>query len=147
MTQGYIGASIRRREDARFLTGHATYVDDIKLPHMRHAAILRSSHAHARILAINTAPALAMPGVEAVLTSADIGSPAQTIPVRLYPLPGLDQFLQCLLAHDKVRYVGEAVAVVVACDRYVAEDALDAIEVDYEPLPALVDVHEACGTK
>ncbi len=143
MAQGYIGASIRRREDARFLTGHATYVDDVKLPHMRHAAILRSPHAHARILTINSAQALALPGVEAVFTYADMASYAQTIPVRLYPLPGLEQFLQCPLAQDKVRYVGEPVAVVVACNRYVAEDALDAIDVDYEPLPALVDVHEA----
>lgn len=143
MTQGYIGASIRRREDARFLTGHATYVDDIKLPHMRHAAILRSPHAHARLTAIDAAAALAMPGVEAVFTFADIASRAQPIPLRLYPLPGLEQFLQYPLAHDKVRYVGEPVAVVVAGDRYVAEDALDAIEVDYEPLPALVDVHVA----
>ncbi len=143
MTQGYIGASIRRREDFRFLTGHATYVDDIKLPHMRHAAILRSPHAHARVIAIHTAQALAMPGVEAVLTYADMASHAHTIPVRLYPLPGLEQFLQYPLAHDKVRYVGEPVAVVVAGSRYVAEDALDAIDVDYEPLPALVDVHEA----
>jgi aerobic carbon-monoxide dehydrogenase large subunit len=143
MTQEYIGASIRRREDSRFLTGHATYVDDIKLPHLRHAAILRSPHAHARIIAINTAQALAIPGVEAVFTYADIASHAQPIPVRLYPLPGLDQFLQYPLAHDKVRYMGEPVAVVVACNRYVAEDALDAIDVDYEPLQAIVDVHEA----
>jgi len=143
MAQGYIGASIRRREDIRFLTGHATYVDDIKLPHLRHAAILRSPHAHARITAINTAPALAMPGVDAVFTYADIASQAQPIPLRLYPLPGLDQFLQYPLAHEKVRYVGEPVAVVVACNRYVAEDALDAIEVDYEPLPALIDVDQA----
>jgi carbon-monoxide dehydrogenase large subunit len=143
MAQEYIGASIRRREDLRFLTGHATYVDDIKLPHLRHAAILRSPHAHARINAIHTAPALAIPGVNAVFTYADMASQAQTIPLRLYPLPGLDQFLQYPLAHEKVRYVGEPVAVVVACSRYVAEDALDAIEVDYEPLPALVDVHQA----
>ncbi len=143
MTQGYIGAPIQRREDTRFLTGRATYVDDIKLPHMRHAAILRSPHAHAHIVDIDTSPALAIPGVEAVFTFADIAADAQTIPLRLYPLPGLDQFLQYPLANDKVRYVGEPVAVVVARDRYVAEDALDAIEVDYEPLPALVDVYDA----
>jgi carbon-monoxide dehydrogenase large subunit len=143
MAQGYMGASIKRREDVRFLTGHATYVDDIQLPHLRHAAILRSPHAHARVLAIHTAAALAIPGVDAVFTYADIAPQAQTIPLRLYPLPGLDQFLQYPLAHEKVLYVGEPVAVVVACSRYVAEDALDAIEVEYEPLPALVDVHQA----
>ncbi len=143
MTQGYIGASIPRREDTRFLTGRATYVDDIKLPHLRHAAILRSPHAHADIVDIDTTAALAIPGVEAVFTFADMAADAQPIPLRLYPLPGLDQFLQYPLAGDKVRYIGEAVAVVIARDRYVAEDALDAIEVVYEPLEALVNVHDA----
>ena len=143
MTQGYIGARMRRQEDSRFLTGRATYVDDIKLPNLRHAAILRSSHAHARILAIDVSQALAMPGVDAVFTAADIAAHAHAIPLRLYPLPGLDQFLQHSLAQDKARYVGEPLAVVVAASRYIAEDALDAIDVDYEPLPAVVDVHEA----
>ena len=143
MSPGNIGAPMRRREDVRFLTGRATFVDDIKLPHLLHAAILRSPHAHARIRSIDVAPALAIAGVEAVFTYDDIAPCAKTIPLRLYPLPGLERFLQHPLAQDKVRYVGEAVAVVVGQSRYIAEDALDAIEVDYDPLPAVVDVQEA----
>jgi carbon-monoxide dehydrogenase large subunit len=151
-----IGAPIRRREDVRFLTGRATFVDDIKVPGMLHAAILRSPQAHARIVSIDAAQALALPGVAAVFTFADIAPYAKPIPVRLYPLPGLERFLQYPLAQDKVRYVGEAIAVVVASSRHVAEDALDAMQVVYEPLPAVVDMqsalrdqvvlHEAQGT-
>ena len=140
MVQTYIGASIRRQEDVRFLTGRATFVDDIKLPHMLHAAILRSPHAHARITAIDSTQAQAMPGVVAIFAFHDIAAFAKLIPIRLYPLPGLERFLQYPLARDKVRYVGEAIAVVVAENRYLAEDALDAIDVTYEPLPAVVDV-------
>jgi len=143
MQQTYIGAPIRRREDFRLLTGRATFTDDINLPQMLHAAILRSPHAHARIIAIDTAQAQAIPGVVAVLTFQDIASLAKPIPVRLYPLPGLERFLQYPLAHDRVRYVGEAVAVVVAESRYIAEDGLDAMDVTYEPLPAVTDVGAA----
>ncbi|HEX9868464.1 MAG TPA: xanthine dehydrogenase family protein molybdopterin-binding subunit, partial [Candidatus Tectomicrobia bacterium] len=143
MQQTYIGAPIRRREDFRLLTGRATFTDDINLPQMLHAAILRSPHAHARIIAIDTAQAQAIPGVVAVLTFGDIAALAKPIPVRLYPLPGLERFLQYPLAHDRVRYVGEAVAVVVAESRYIAEDGLDAMDVTYEPLPAVTDVRAA----
>jgi aerobic carbon-monoxide dehydrogenase large subunit len=143
MDQTYIGAPIRRREDFRLLTGRATFTDDIKLPQMLHAAILRSPHAHARITGLDPAQAQAIPGVVAVLTFQDIAALAKPIPVRLYPLPGLERFLQYPLAHDRVRYVGEAVAVVVAESRYIAEDALDIMDVTYEPLPAVTDVGEA----
>ena len=114
MDQTYIGAPIRRREDFRLLTGKATFTDDIKLHHMLHAAILRSPHAHARITSIDAARALALPGTIAVFTFQDIAPLAKPIPLRLYPLPGLEQFLQYPLAQDRVRYVGEPVAVVVA---------------------------------
>jgi len=143
MDQTYIGAPIRRREDFRLLTGRATFTDDIKLPQMLHAAILRSPHAHARITAIDAAQAQAIPGVVAVFTFQDIAPWAKPIPIRLYPLPGLERFLQCPLARDRVRFVGEPVAVVVAESRYVAEDALDAMDVTYEPLPAVTDVRES----
>jgi carbon-monoxide dehydrogenase large subunit len=143
MAPTYIGAPIKRQEDIRFLTGRATFVDDIKLPHMLHAALLRSPQAHARLTGLDATRALAMPGVVAVLTFQDIAPYAKPIPVRLYPLPGLERFLQYSLARDKVRYVGEPVAVVVAVSRYVAEDALDAIDVTYESLPVLVEVHTA----
>jgi carbon-monoxide dehydrogenase large subunit len=143
MAQAYIGAPIPRPEDIRFLTGRATFVDDIKLPHMLHAAIVRSTQAHARIVSVDTARAQTIPGVVAIFTLQDIAPYARPIPVRLYPLPGLERFLQYPLARDKVRYVGEAIAVVVATNRYVAEDAVDTIDIRYDPLPVLVDVQTA----
>ena len=156
MVQQYIGASITRKEDERFLTGRATFADDVKLPGMLHAAFVRSPHAHARIVAIDSTAALAIPGVVAIFTYEDIAGLAKPIPVRLYPLPSLEPFLQYPLAQDKVRYVGDPVAIVIADSRYVGEDALDVIDVTYEPLPAVVDIedslrdetiiHEAPGT-
>ena len=143
MTETYIGAPIRRREDVRFLTGRAKFVDDVKVPQMLHAAILRSSHAHARIKSIKITNALGIPGVVDVITFEDIAPLAKPIPIRTYALPGLERYLQYPLAREKVRYVGEPLAVAVAETRYVAEDALDAIDVTYEVLPAVVNVHEA----
>src|SRR5262249_57410531 len=98
------------REDIGFLSGKATFVDDIKLPHMLYAAILRSTHAHARLTAIDASRALAIPGVVAVFTFRDVAPYVKPIPIRLYPVPGLEHFLQYPLANDKVRYVGEPVA-------------------------------------
>ncbi len=141
--QTYIGQSIIRKEDARFLTGRAAFADDVTLPGMLHAAFLRSPHAHARITGIDTSKALAMPGVAGVFTYDDFAENAKPIPVRLYPLPTLDPFLQYPLASDKVRYVGEPVAMVVAESRYLAEDAAEAIDVTYELLPAVVDIEES----
>jgi aerobic carbon-monoxide dehydrogenase large subunit len=144
---GYVGKSIKRREDIRFITGRGTYVDDIKLPHMLHAAILRSPRAHARISFIDTSKALALPGVVKVFTFQDLGELAVPVPIRMYQLPGLERYLQPLLAQNKVRYVGEPVALAVAESRYLAEDALDTIDVEYEDLPAIVDVYEALKNK
>jgi carbon-monoxide dehydrogenase large subunit len=141
--QGYVGKPLKRREDVRFITGRATYVDDIKLPNMLHAAILRSPRAHALVRSIDTSKALKLPGVVKVFTFPDLGALAVPVPIRMYQLPGLERHLQPLLAHGKVRYVGEPVALALAESRYLAEDALDAIEVDYEDLPAVVDVYEA----
>ena len=109
MTQTYIGASVTRREDVRFLTGKATYVDDVELPHMLHAAILRSPHAHARVLSIDPAAALEIPGVVAVFTFQDIVNTVEPrpIPMRRGSFSGLERFLQYPLAGDKVRYVGD----------------------------------------
>jgi len=142
-TQGYVGMPIKRREDFRFITGRATYVDDIKLAGMFHAAILRSPRAHARIRSIDTSKALALPGVTKIITYKDLEDLAVPVPIRMYQLPGLERYLQPLLAHGKVRYVGEPVALAIAESRYLAEDALDAIEVEYEDLPAVVDVYDA----
>ena len=156
MTQKYIGAPIRRKEDVRFLTGYAKYVDDVKLPGMLHAAILRSPHAHARINGVDPSLALAMEGVQAVFTFKDIAHLAKPIPVRVFDLEGLSDYRQYPLAENMVRYVGEPVAVVIASNRYIAEDALESIEVSYEPLEASasissslsgrVIIHEATGT-
>ena len=141
--QSYIGAPLRRREDVRFVTGQGQYLDDVRLPNMLHAAILRSPHAHARVRGVDATAALALDGVTAVFTHADMAGLMKPIPMRVFPLPGLDNYLQTPLSADTVRHAGEAVAVVVAESRYLAEDALDVIEVDYEPLPAVASVSDA----
>ncbi len=134
MTTRVFGAPISRKEDRRLLTGTGTYVDDIDLPDMLHAAILRSPHAHARIHSIDISHVIELDGVMAVLTYEDLGVASAPLPL-LISHPALTYpHTQYALAKDVVRYVGEAVAMVVATDRYIAEDALDLIDVDYEPL-------------
>jgi carbon-monoxide dehydrogenase large subunit len=160
----YVGAAVRRREDPRLLTGRGRYVDDLRVPGCLHAAIVRSVHAHARIRAVRAERALARPAVVACFASGDLAGLLRPLPVAGVPPPALQARVgfrvkaadQPPLARDTVRYVGEPVAVVVATDRYAAEDALDLVTVDYEPLPAVVDaeaglapgaplVHEAWG--
>ena len=134
-----IGARVRRREDPRLIRGQATYVDDLKLPGMLHAAFKRSEIAHGTIRSIDTSAAESMNGVELVLTGAQLAE-------HIGPIPRVTAFRapdQHALAVDRVRYVGEPVAVVVAADRYIARDATDAIRVAYEELPAVVDPHAA----
>ena len=143
MTQTYIGAPIRRGEDIRFLTGKATFIDDVKLPGMLYAAVLRSPHAHARIKSVDVSEALKLTGVVSVLTFADLPVGVKPIPLRMYQLDGLDRFLQYPLARGKVAYVGEPVALVAAVDRYVAEDGADLIQVEYEPLEVVPDIEAA----
>jgi len=137
-----IGAAIRRKEDRRLLTGRGKYAADVRLPGMLHAAVLRSPHAHARLGAVRAERALALPGVLAVMTARDLGDVGR-IPVRLGPRPSLVACLQPPLATGRVRYVGEPVAVVLAESRYLAEDALDLIAVDWEPLPIVADARRA----
>ncbi len=137
-----IGASVLRLEDHRFLQGKGRFVDDIQLPHMLHAAVLRSPYAHAIIQEIDADSARALKGVTAVYTFADLPLDLKPIPVRLNPYGSLEPFLQFPLANDKVRYVGEPVALVIADSRYLAEDALDHIFVTYESLPVTVDVEQ-----
>ncbi len=139
----YIGQSIRRTEDERFLTGRARYVGDFKLDGLLHAVIVRSPHAHARLLRIDRAKVLACPGVRAFFTYEDIAACGAIIPVRLAPLAGVERFLQEPLARDRVRYVGEPIGIIVATNRYVAEDALDAVEAEYEMLDPVVNVEQA----
>ena len=140
----YVGQSVRRFEDHRLLTGQGSYVDDMKLPGLLNAVVLRSLHAHANIRSIDVSAANRVPGVVAVFTAADIQDLAVEIPTRTNT--GADEFNPTrhpLLASDKVCYVGQAVAVLIAEDIYTAADALDQIVVDYEILPALTDPHEA----
>lgn len=136
-----VGQRVRRREDPRLITGTATYVDDIEMPGMHHACILRSPHAAARIRSISTKAALDTPGVAAVFTGADVKD-IGAVPCGA-ALPDLRVPQHHVLAQDRVYYVGHPVAVVIATDRYIARDAVDRIEVDYEPQPAVVDVERA----
>jgi carbon-monoxide dehydrogenase large subunit len=141
------GAPITRNEDARLLSGRALFVDDVELPGMLHAAFLRSNVAHARIVAIDVAAARARAGVVAVYTAADLGDYWAPGPLLVPPPPIKDavfnQRTQVPLAKDKVRHVGEPLAVVLAQSRYLAEDALGDIAVELEPLPAVVDLEKA----
>jgi aerobic carbon-monoxide dehydrogenase large subunit len=139
MRPAAVGRSLRRREDVRLLTGRSKFAADFRLPGLLHAAMVRSPHAHARLGAIRAKAALGLPGVVAVVTAEDLG-PMERIPVRLGPRPSVVACLQPPLARDKVRYVGEPVALVIAESRYLAEDAVDVVEVDYEPLDTVADV-------
>ena len=136
----YTGASIKRSEDPRILTGAGRYVDDIKLPGMLHAAFARSPLAHARVLSVDVSAARALPGVVAVLTGADLDAMTVPAPDPLLALLGgagpTPEFT--LLATDKVRLVGDPVAIVVAESRYLAEDGCDLVEVEYDDLPPVM---------
>ncbi|GAY07953.1 xanthine dehydrogenase family protein molybdopterin-binding subunit [Pseudonocardia sp. N23] len=134
----WVGRSVLRKEDPKLLAGRAVYVGDVALPGMLHGAVLRSPHAHARIVSIDTSAAEAIPGVAAVLTGAQAAELVNPMPAFCAePVP------QTAIAIERVRYPGEAVAIVAATDRYVAEDACAAIKVEYEVLPAVVDPEAA----
>ena len=149
MTSGHVpprllGARVPRTEDPRLLAGRGEFIDDVVLPGMLEAAVLRSPYPHARILGIEVGAALALPGVHAVITGADLRRAcAGPQPVIWRMIPDQRMTDEYALATDKVRYVGQGVAAVAAVDRYVAEDALELIEVDYQPLPAVSTLDEA----
>ena len=144
MTTRLFGSGIRRREDPKLITGQSTYTDDIKLTGMVHAAILRSPHAHARITSIDTSAVQGAPGVLGVYTGADTDGVLNPIPCAwVVPDSDVKTVAHPAMAKDIVRYVGDAVAVVVAENRYQAEDALELINVAYSPLPAVVNPEEA----
>jgi 2-furoyl-CoA dehydrogenase large subunit len=134
----WVGQSLKRREDIRLINGRGKFIDDLKLPEMRFVALLRSPYAHARIRTINTNNALSQPGVIAVITGKEIAevtnpmAPAPAIPIEFFPM-----------AVEKTRFVGEPVAAVVASTRYAAEDALEHIEVEYEPLEPVISIEDA----
>ncbi len=147
-----IGQPVRRREDLRLITGHGSYSDDLSLPGQVYAVMLRSPHAHARIRAIETASARAAPGVLAVLTGHDLvadglrpipHTPFSTHPAEivLHNQDGSPAFVapHWPLPSDKARFVGEAVAMVVATTVAAAKDAAELVAIDYEPLPAVTD--------
>jgi carbon-monoxide dehydrogenase large subunit len=137
----YVGKRLRRREDPRLITGAATYVEDIKLPGMHHAMIVRSPYGAAKIKSIDIAAARQRPGVVAIYTGADVKE-VGPVPCGA-SLPGLRVPHHHILAQDRTYFVGHPVAVVVATDKYLAKDAADAIEVDYEPLAAVTDPEKA----
>src|SRR5262245_34360119 len=137
----WFGASVKRKEDPALLTGRGRFVDDIRLAGMLDAVVLRSPHAHAAIRGIEKRAALALPGVHAVFTHADLPDSMrrQTVPL-LVPSPAIKQpCMPYCLAKDEACFVGEPVAIVIAEDRYLAEDAAALVNIDYEPLPAVSD--------
>jgi carbon-monoxide dehydrogenase large subunit len=147
METRHVGRPVRRNEDPRLLRGQALFVDDVDLPRMLHAAFLRSPHAHARLGAIDTAAARARAGVVAVYTADDLGEYWAPGPLLVPPPPiegaVFHQRCQVPLARGKVRHVGEPVALVIATSRYIAEDAVGEIQVEYAPLPAVGDLEAA----
>ena len=128
---------LKRKEDPRFIRGQGTYLDDIKLPGMVYGAVLRSPYAHAEILSIDTSEALAHPNVAAVITAKDLET------LGLAWMPTISYDTQAVLAGDKVRFQGQEVAFVIATDEYSANDALALIDVEYDPLPAVVNARRA----
>jgi carbon-monoxide dehydrogenase large subunit len=141
-SQGYFGRAMKRVEDPRLIKGIATYVDDLKIPGVLHAEFVRSPHANAKIKSIKTDTAKKLPGVVGVFTGADVNEKVGAIPCAS-PIPGGKTPNHTVLAGARVYFVGHPVAVVVAETRTIARDALDLIDVDYEPLPAVIDPEKA----
>jgi carbon-monoxide dehydrogenase large subunit len=138
-----IGSPIERVEDLRLLRGRGQFVADISFDDQLHATVARSPIAHGHIKKVDTGAALAMKGVHTVITASDLGPEMPVIPLRLQPVEELAPFRQPMLAHDKVRFVGEPLAVIIAETPAIAEDALDLVHFDIEPLPAIVDREHA----
>ncbi len=141
----HFGARVKRLEDPALLAGRGRFVDDLKLPGLLHACFVRSPHAHARLGAIDSNPAMVMPGVHAVLTADDLPDPMRSGPMpMLLPNPAITTArTQTVLARDEVYYVGQPVAVVIADTRYIAEDAAAAVIADYDVLDAVGDCRDA----
>src|SRR5687767_8134393 len=138
----HIGAPLARKEDMRLLTGHGRYVDDIEVPGALHACFVRSPHPHARIRSIGAEAAKKLKGVLAIYTGRDLAQ--WTTPLRMAPpIEGLLPVEMTTLPIDKVRFHGDPVACVIATSRYLAEDAAERVEVDYEPLPAVANLTQA----
>jgi len=145
--QDLIGASPKRKEDRRLITGAGRYVDDLSRPGMLHMAAVRSRHAHARIIKIGVEAARALPGVAAVWTAPDLPEIKRSMPAAYGGSYKGRSFAVPVLAHDRVRYVGEAVAIVLAESAYTAADAAQAVEIEYEPLPVASDTEAAVSAQ
>src|SRR5215813_4363572 len=137
MTQRYVGQAMKRKEDPRLVCGTSTYVDDVVLPGMLHMAVARSIHGHARIRHVDVSTAQRLPGVVAVVTGEEAAAHCGPLPCAA-SIPNMKKAERQLLAVGKVRFVGEPIAAVVAESRYIARDAVDLIQIDYEVLPAVV---------
>lgn len=149
--KGFIGTPVERVEDARLLTGKGQYIDDIHLEGMLHAVVVRSAIAHGRIIGIAAEEARRMPGVHAVFTGREIAAEyngvVPQVPIRLYPVPEMAPFAQGVIAVEKVRYVGEPVAIVIADTAALAEDAADLVQANIEPLPVVADCHASVSNE
>ena len=148
MTKKYVGQRMTRTEDPRLLTGQALFVDDVQIPGMLHVAFLRSDYAHARLKSLDLSAARERPGVVTVFTAEDMGDDWRPSPPNVSPPPGMEGVTfhsrtPVPLVKDKVRHVGEALAMVIAESRYIAEDAVEDIWAELEPLEAVVDLEKA----
>jgi CO/xanthine dehydrogenase Mo-binding subunit len=143
-TRPFVGRSVLRLEDPPLVTGSGLFAADVSFPHQLHMRVVRSAHAHGRIVSIDASAALALPGVEVVWTSTDVAD-IPPIDFRLTRIEGLEPYRQTILAMDRVRYVGDPIAVVFASDPYLAEDAADLVAVEVEELPALLAADAALG--
>ena len=141
--QDLIGASPKRKEDRRLITGAGRYVDDLSRPGLLHMAVVRSRHAHARIIKIGVQAAKAVPGVAAVWTAPDLPEIKRSMPAAYGGSYKGRAFAVPVLAHERVRYVGEGVAIVLADSAYAAADGAQAVEIEYEPLPVASDTEKA----
>jgi carbon-monoxide dehydrogenase large subunit len=143
----FVGQPIERLEDIPLLRGSGQYVDDLVRKDMLHATILRSTVGHGIVRSIDVSRARKLPGVQSVITAVDLGNPTPRVPMRLQPMPEFEAFAQPAMASDKVRYVGEALAMVLADSAAIAEDALGEIVVNIEPLPAVPNHVIAAGNQ
>src|SRR5215212_7984615 len=152
MATRYFGERIKRNEDPRLLTGQGLYVDDVDLPNMLHVAFVRSPYAHARINNIDVSQALQREGIVAIYTAEDLGDYWKPGPLLVSPPPVRDivfnERTQVPLARsgEKVKFAGEPIVMVLAESRYIAEDALADIQIDYEPLEAFVDIEKVLNS-
>src|SRR6266851_3209427 len=144
MKPTFVGRSVRRLEDLPLVTGKGAFAADISFPQQLHMRVVRSAYAHAKIRSIDVAAVRAVPGVHAVWTAADVEK-IPPIDFRLTRVEGLGPYRQHVLARDRVRYVGEPVAVVFASDAYVAEDAADLVTMEIDALPAIVNATDPPG--